>query len=545
MKISAPVYFLLVDDLEDNLLALEALLRRDGLVVLKARSGSEALELLLVHDVALALVDVQMPEMDGFELAELIRGTEKTRWVPIIFLTAGGPDEQRRFRGYEAGAVDFIRKPVENDVLRSKAEVFYELYRQRQEVACQRDELSAATTEISRLLAESRRHTETLREMDQRKDEFLATLAHELRNPLAPILNAVAVMQFKGLGDPLLESMREVIERQATHMARLVDELLDVSRIATGKLSLQLKTMDLTTVVNGAIEVARSIIDLHGHQLDVVMPSHPILLKGDEVRLTQVFANLLTNAAKYTEPGGNIRIVSEADGDLLRVHVDDTGIGIPKEMLSRVFGLFAQIDCSLERTKGGLGVGLALVRRLVELHKGQVTANSAGLGQGSRFTVTLPRLTANNSHGPNDVLLPPRTDEYSSEALRILIVDDNEDAAKSLKMLLDFRGHLTRVSHTGLGGLAVARDFQPVVCILDIGLPGMSGYEVARALRCDAAFADTTLIALSGYATEEDKRLAIEAGFNMHLTKPANISMIDQILAARQYLSRPAVHCEI
>lgn len=545
MKISAPVYFLLVDDLEDNLLALEALLRRDGLVVLKARSGSEALELLLVHDVALALVDVQMPEMDGFELAELIRGTEKTRWVPIIFLTAGGPDEQRRFRGYEAGAVDFIRKPVENDVLRSKAEVFYELYRQRQEVACQRDELSAATTENSRLLAESRRHTETLREMDQRKDEFLATLAHELRNPLAPILNAVAVMQFKGLGDPILESMREVIERQATHMARLVDELLDVSRIATGKLSLQLKTMDLTTVVNGAIEVARSIIDLHGHQLDVVMPSHPILLKGDEVRLTQVFANLLTNAAKYTEPGGHIRLVSEADGDLLRVHVDDTGIGIPKEMLSRVFGLFAQIDCSLERTKGGLGVGLALVRRLVELHKGQVTADSAGLGQGSRFTVTLPRLTANNSHEPNDVLLPPGTDEYSSESLRILIVDDNEDAAKSLEMLLDFRGHLTRVSHTGLDGLAVARDFQPVVCILDIGLPGMSGYEVARALRGDPAFADTTLIALSGYATEEDKRLAIEAGFNMHLTKPANISMIDQILSARQYLSRPAVHCEI
>jgi len=298
MKMSAPVYFLLVDDLDDNLLALEALLRRDGLVLLKARSGSEALELLLVHDVALALVDVHMPEMDGFELAELIRGSEKTRRVPIIFLTAGGPDEQRRFRGYETGAVDFIRKPVENDVLRSKVDVFYELYRQRQEVACQRDELSAATTEIGRLLTESRRQAEELREMDQRKDEFLATLAHELRNPLAPILNAVSVMQVRGMADPILESMREVIERQTRHMARLVDELLDVSRIATGKLSLQLKPMDLMTVVNRAVEVARSTIDLHKHQLEVVLPTRPVLLEGDEVRLTQVFANLLTNAAK-------------------------------------------------------------------------------------------------------------------------------------------------------------------------------------------------------------------------------------------------------
>ena len=392
MKMSAPVYFLLVDDLDDNLLALEALLRRDGLVLLKARSGSEALELLLVHDVALALVDVHMPEMDGFELAELIRGSEKTRRVPIIFLTAGGPDEQRRFRGYETGAVDFIRKPVENDVLRSKVDVFYELYRQRQEVACQRDELSAATTEIGRLLTESRRQAEELREMDQRKDEFLATLAHELRNPLAPILNAVSVMQVRGLADPILESMREVIERQTRHMARLVDELLDVSRIATGKLSLQLKPMDLMTVVNRAVEVARSTIDLHKHQLEVVLPTHPILLEGDEVRLTQVFANLLTNAAKYTQPGGQIRVVGEADGDTLRVYVDDTGIGIPKDMLSRVFGLFVQVDFSLERSQGGLGVGLALVRRLVELHQGHVTAYSLGLGHGSRFTVTLPRL---------------------------------------------------------------------------------------------------------------------------------------------------------
>jgi len=398
MKMSAPVYFLLVDDLDDNLLALEALLRRDGLVLLKARSGSEALELLLVHDVALALVDVHMPEMDGFELAELIRGSEKTRRVPIIFLTAGGPDEQRRFRGYETGAVDFIRKPVENDVLRSKVDVFYELYRQRQEVACQRDELSAATTEIGRLLTESRRQAEELREMDQRKDEFLATLAHELRNPLAPILNAVSVMQVRGMADPILESMREVIERQTRHMARLVDELLDVSRIATGKLSLQLKPMDLMTVVNRAVEVARSTIDLHKHQLEVVLPTRPVLLEGDEVRLTQVFANLLTNAAKYTQPGGQIRVVGEADGDTLRVYVDDTGIGIPKDMLSRVFGLFVQVDFSLERSQGGLGVGLALVRRLVELHQGHVTASSLGLGHGSRFTVTLPRLPDRSSH---------------------------------------------------------------------------------------------------------------------------------------------------
>jgi signal transduction histidine kinase len=531
MNTSDPVYFLLVDDMEENLLALEALLRREGLVLLKARSGPEALEFLLIHDVALALVDVQMPGMDGFELAELVRGTDRTRRVPIIFLTAGSPDPQRRFRGYEAGAVDFIRKPIEPDVLRSKAEVFFELYRQRQEVARQRDELRAATDENARLLEQSRRHAEALHEADRRKDEFLATLAHELRNPLAPIRSAVEVMRSKGLNDPSLEWARDVINRQAGNMARLVDELLDVSRIATGKLVLRREPTQLQTIIARAIESSRNLIEANQHRLEVVLPDDPVRLEVDEIRLIQVFSNLLNNAAKYTEPGGQIRLRGQVDDGQVEVRIEDSGVGIPQDMLSHVFGLFTQVGRSLDRAQGGLGVGLALVRRIVELHGGTVTAESPGLNRGSTFTVRFPVAPTNlaglaagtASAVPASVRQQPRR--------RVLVVDDNVDAAKSLAMLLQLMGHATETAYSGPTGLAAAREFHPDVIILDIGLPGMDGYEVARRLRCEPGLSTTLLVALTGWGTEEDKRRAIHAGFDYHLTKPADAETITEILA--------------
>ena len=363
-----PVHFLLVDDLPENLLALEGLLRRDGLAVLKARSGPEALELLLVHEVALALVDVRMPGMDGFELAELMRGAERTRRVPIIFLTAALPDQTRRFRGYDAGAVDFLTKPVEPHVLRSKADVFFELWRERQAVARQRDELQAAAAENARLLAETRRTAEALREQDRRKDEFLATLAHELRNPLAPL-------------------------RNGGHLVHMVDDLLDVARVSSGKIVLRPEPLALAPVLAAAVETSRPLIDAAGHTLEVRVPPEPLRLEGDRTRLTQLFANLLNNAAKYTPKGGRVTFAAERDGADVVLRVADTGIGIPADMLPRVFDMFTQAGSAVDRAQGGLGIGLTLVRRLVELHGGRITAHSDGEGRGSEFVVRLPLLT--------------------------------------------------------------------------------------------------------------------------------------------------------
>ena len=454
------------------------------------------------------MIDVQMPGMDGFELAELIRGTERTRRVPIIFLTAGSPDPQRRFRGYEAGAVDFIRKPIEADVLRSKADVFFELYRQRQEVARQRDELSAATEENSRLLAESR-------ESDRRKDEFLATLAHELRNPLAPIRNAVELMRAQGLEDANLEWARQVIDRQIGNMSRLVDELLDVSRIATGKLVLRRELTELATVIDRAVESCQPLIEAKSHTLEIDLPERPVTLSADEVRLTQVFANLLTNAAKYTDAGGKIRVHAETNGGQVAVSVRDTGVGIRHEMLYEVFRLFTQAVPSIDRTEGGLGVGLALVRRLVELHGGTVNAESAGLGEGSTFTVRLP-IAAPESRPSDEGVIVPNQPTRAKTALRVLVVDDNADGAMSLAMLVELMGHAAQTAYNGIDGLDAAHSFRPNLIFLDIGLPGMNGYEVCRAIRSDPAFVNTKLVALTGWGTEKDSAV---------LSRPDSISI--------------------
>ena len=385
-----PVYFLLVDDLDENLLALDALLRREGLVLLKARSGPDALELLLKHDVALAILDVQMPGMDGFELAELMRGTERTRRVPIIFLTAGNADRQRKFRGYEAGAVDFLQKPLDTDILRSKADVFFELYRQRQEVAVQRDELRAKTEENARLLKESLQHAEALKEADRRKDEFLALLAHELRNPLAPIRNGLQIMRLTNNNAEVVEQVRSVMERQLTHMVRLVDDLLDVSRISRGKIELRKEPIELADVLRGAVETCEPIVSEQNHKLTVSLPTEPILIDADQTRLTQAICNLLSNAARYTETAGLIQLSMERQGEEAVISVRDNGIGIPPAMLSRIFEIFTQVDRSLEKSQGGLGIGLTIVKRLVEMHGGSIEARSDGLGQGSEFIVRLP-----------------------------------------------------------------------------------------------------------------------------------------------------------
>ena len=370
-----PVRILLVDDLEENLLALNALLRREGLSCDTARSGEEALELLLVKDYALAFLDVQMPGMDGFELAEFMRNSERSRHVPIIFVTAGAGDGTRRFKGYEAGAVDFIQKPIEADILRSKARVFLELYSQRRQLAAQRDELAALT--------------ESLKQADIQKNRFLAVLGHELRNPIMA-LNAGLIMLERKKGQPVESEIRTSINRYLTHMTRLVEDLLDISRIEQGKISLQRERVDLNDVLAFAVETSRPAIDEAGHTLHIELPSAPVLLDADHARMAQIIGNLVTNAAKYTPAGGHIRVTTRVDENVVRIEVADNGIGIAPDQQSRIFGIFEQADVDGQVKQDGLGIGLALVKQLVELHDGTIRLKHSAPGEGSTFEVCLP-----------------------------------------------------------------------------------------------------------------------------------------------------------
>lgn len=512
MSADTPIYFLLVDDLEENLLSLEALLRRDNLVLLKARTGVEALELLLRYDVALALLDVQMPGMDGFELAELMRGTEKTRRIPIIFLTAGSADWQRRFRGYEAGAVDFLHKPVEPDILKSKASVFYELYLQRQLVARQRDEL--------------RQYAEALKEADHRKDVFLATLAHELRNPLAPIRNGLQILRMT-TDDALAAEVRDMMDRQLNHMVRLIDDLLDVSRISKGKIILKKDAITLQSALQAAIEGNRPVIEAEEHEFLTDIPDKPVWVHADLTRLSQVISNLLNNAAKYTQTGGRIALSVKPQEDHVLISVSDNGLGIKSDMLPKVFDLFTQIDRSLDHSQGGLGIGLALVKQLVEMHGGWIRAESDGLGAGSTFTVCLPTVLHEDDEAAPDAVYGP---DKSAAPLQILVVDDNVDSAKTIGWMLEMLGHEAVLAHSGQEALDRAKNMTPDVILLDIGLPGMNGYEVCRSLRQDPLFRNTLIIAQTGWGQDRDKDQAQDAGFNHHLIKPIRLDDLSALL---------------
>lgn len=506
-----PVYFLLVDDLEENLLSLEALLRRPEVTMLKARSGTEALELLLKYEVALALLDVQMPGMDGFELAELMRGNERTRRVPIIFLTAGNADRQRRFRGYETGAVDFLHKPIEPDILRSKADVFFELYRQRQQLARQRDEVKASA--------------EALKEADQRKDEFLAVLAHELRNPLAPIRYGLEIMRMTP-DVPVSTDLREMLGRQVTHLVRLIDDLLDMSRVSRGKIDLRKEGIQLETALQSAFEATQPLIESHRHELVVKKTAEALWIHADQTRIAQVINNLLNNAAKYTPDGGRIELEVRREREHVAIFVTDNGAGIAADMLPKVFELFTQIESSSKRAQGGLGIGLALSRQLVELHGGEIEAHSEGLGKGSTFVVRLPLM------GVNGTAATPAPQLARTEApRRVLIIDDNLSSAETTARILQLIGHEVAVANDGEAGLAKAREWRPEIILLDLGMPGLSGFEVCEELRADETLRNVRLIAQTGWGQESDRQRTRAAGFDHHLTKPVDFQELTALLA--------------
>ncbi|MFL6276161.1 MAG: PAS domain S-box protein [Blastocatellia bacterium] len=382
-----------------------------------------------------------------------------------------------------------------------------------------------ATVDITeRKLAE-----QALIEADRRKDEFLAMLAHELRNPLAPIRNAAQLLRRVAPSDSELQWAREVIDRQVEHLARLVDDLLDVSRITEGKITLKKEKIDLISIVGRAMETSRPLIDARKHRLTVALPEQPLRLEGDTTRLTQVVSNLLHNAAKFTPEGGQIWLAAEADAGHVVLRVRDTGVGIAEDLLPHVFDLFRQADDSLDRSAGGLGIGLTLVRRLLELHGGKVEAYSDGAGRGSEFVVRLPAL-ADNFEAMSSNAEAERLRETA--CYRVLVVDDNIDSAESMARLLELHGHQVRMAHDGPAALAAAHSFYPQVVVLDIGLPGMDGYEVARQLRGDTRMQNVILIAMTGYGQSEDHKRSMRAGFDHHLVKPLDLDVLQAIIVS-------------
>jgi PAS domain S-box-containing protein len=368
-----------------------------------------------------------------------------------------------------------------------------------------------------------------LQDANRRKNEFLAMLAHELRNPLAPIRNSAHILQMLSVGEPRLKTTTEMIGRQVNHMARLIDDLLDVARITQGKITLRREPAELMPLLYNAVESVRPFIDARGHELRIDAPREPICLEADATRLTQVLSNLLSNAAKYTDAGGQIALSAKREGEQLVIVVRDNGIGIAADLLPHLFDPFTQSDRSLDRSQGGLGIGLSLVKRLVEMHGGSVEARSAGHGRGSTFTVRLPALDC----GPMPQRLPrPEVQRAgpSPVRLRVLVVDDNVDAEQSVSLLMRLHGHEVRAAHDGMEALRQARAFRPQVVLLDIGLPGMNGYDVARKLRAVPETADATLIAVTGYGQAEDRDQAMEAGFQHHMVKPVEPQALIQLI---------------
>ncbi len=648
-----PANVLLVDDQPANLLALEAALDSLRVNMVRAVSGPEALKALESQDFAAVLLDVRMPGMDGFEVAREIRSRPRSRFTPILFVTAGDDPDEAMLSAYALGAVDFLAKPLRAEVLKAKVAVFVELYRSKEELRARdrrdfeakleareeryralfesidegfcvikllrdasgrvrdyrfeeaneafamhtgmQDAVGRTISELApghedywygiydrvantgeatrfvqeakamkrwfdvyasrlggpgsdlvavlfsditqRLVAEQdlRRLNDELAQANRRKTEFLATLAHELRNPLAPLSNGLHLMRMASTKPELLEKTRQMMERQVQHMVHLVDDLLDVARISTGKVELRRQRIDLKDVVATAVETSASLVDAGGHKLTVDVPGAPMPMDADPTRIAQVVSNLLNNAAKYTPPGGRIALRVRIEDRQAVLSVSDTGVGIDAEAIPKVFEMFAQVPSTASKPQGGLGIGLSLVQSLVALHGGTVSASSAGAGQGSTFTVRLPLADAPKQA---DGKAPPIAGDKPDQ-LHVLVVDDNADAAESLGVLLDIEGHAAHIAHTGAQALQLAQAQPLDVVFLDIGLPDMSGYDVARRMRMLPALKNTMLVALTGWGTSDDRKRTREAGFDRHLTKPAELPAVEELLRLAAQSKRP------
>jgi signal transduction histidine kinase len=560
---------LLVDDKPERLLSYEAILARLDQNLVRASSGEEALARLMESDFAAILLDVNMPGMDGFETASLIRGHPRFEHTPIIFVTGVHLTDLDRLRAYRMGAVDYVFIPVVPEILRGKVQVLVQLHLQQHELSVLNADLAAANAKLAaahhalevenrdeqarlnrnleqsnfalaeanaRLMAEVAERTKAERLLHaeaRRKDEFIAILAHELRNPLAAIRTGVQVLGNEAVDAAREEWVRGMLMRQVDHLVCLVDDLLDVSRMTHGRIELQCKPLDLHDIVHHVVSSLQTKVDEAGLTLSVET-QRSLVVHGDAVRLFQVLDNLISNAVRHTPVGGEIRVrthASECGGDepgWVRVEVADTGVGIAEDMLERVFEIFVQAQSNFgARSKGGLGIGLALVRGLVELHGGTVRAASAGPNCGATFTVRLPLAKS---------IVMPSTDRAPTPVvpatpLRILIIDDNQDSSQGLSICLQGAGHRVSLAASGAAGIALAVETEFDVILLDIGLPDMDGCEVAVRLRAHAPLRAIPLIAISGFGAAADRARAEAAGLNGYLVKPVSIEALQSALA--------------
>ncbi|WP_296000694.1 response regulator [Rugamonas sp.] len=521
---------LIVNDDANSLYALTSLLAQwadqESYEVIGARSGEEGLRQVLKHDFAVILLDVNMPGMDGFETAEAIHQRARSADIPIIFITAFLADELDRLKAYQKGAVDFLFTPVIPQVLYAKISVFVALAMKNEELKQQARELSQRTTELTATNARLTREIEDRRVAQQQnhaKDEFLAMLGHELRNPLSAISSAASLIGLPGVSADGVGRARQIIQRQSQHLGRIVDDLLDLSRAMSGKILLNRAPLDLAVLLTACLETYQASGRSTEHQFDIDLEN--AWVDADATRIEQIASNLIDNALKYTPPGGTIAVHTWIEDDNVVLMVRDSGVGIGADLLPHVFDVFVQGSRTLDRSQGGLGIGLSLVRRLADLHGGAIEADSAGNGHGSTFTLRLPRCAT-------PVGAPVATAPAPLGKPSVLLIEDNDDGREMMSMMLACYGYDVQHAADGLAGLQLAARFLPGLALVDIGLPGIDGYEVARRLRADPATRAMRLIALTGYGLAEDRRRVLEAGFDLHLVKPVEIEQLMQAIGS-------------
>ncbi len=521
------VNILLVDDEPRNLDALEVILTGQGYNLLRAEDADRALRLLLENnDIAAIILDIQMPRVNGIELAQIIKGTKRFRQIPILFLTAHMVDDQDVISGYGAGAVDYLTKPFNPQILRLKIAVFADLFRKTRALAELNDKLEQRVKERT---AELETSESALRAAARQKDEFLAVLAHELRNPLAPLRTGVdLLMHVLTEQPPVVSRTLAAMNRQLDHIVRLIDDLLDVSRISRGVLELKKERTDLAALVQSAVETFRATYDQKKVDVSVDAPGsiHGVV---DSTRIAQIIGNLLHNALKYTREGGKVSVELSHEGGSALIRVTDDGMGIPPDQLERVFEMFTRIERKLPGADPGAGIGLALAKRLAQMHGGDLTAWSAGEGQGTTFTLTVPA-EAEAARAVEASGEPGATPRLDAEPLSILVIEDNDDVADTLAAWLEGLGHRVDVARTGPSGLAAVLANKPDVVLCDVGLPGMDGVEVCQRVREQAREFRPLMVALTGWGMEKDRKRTAEAGFDHHLVKPVKLDTLSDVL---------------
>jgi signal transduction histidine kinase len=518
------VDILAVDDAPSNLVALDAVLASAAVNVVRAASGRQALALMETRELAVVILDAQMPGLDGFEVARRIRDSKPGGTTPIIFLTAFDVEPQEVRRAYASGAVDFVIKPFDPDILRSKVAVFVDLFRQRRQAAA----VAAMRARIDRERAEAAARDAEHQRTERLKDEFLATLAHELRTPLMSLMVAADSLERMPVPNPAMARMHDLIHSQLAHLSRLVEDSLEVARFTQGKIVLRPGTVDLRGVVRRAVELSQAAIDACGVDVTVALPAEPVSTNADAVRVAQAVSNVVNNAAKFSHWGGKVAVSLEATGGQATIRVRDWGRGIPRANIERIFDPFVQSEVG-DTWRGGLGIGLALVTKLVELHGGHVEASSAGSGLGAEFTMTLPLTEARAEVAPDDVDRGGRAAPETPR--RVLVVDDSREVRSAVQLMLQLAGHSVVTADCGRAALVEIERSHPDIVLMDIDLPDVDGYAVATTVRAAHPGGRPHLVAITGKVGPAERDKALRTGFDAHVPKPIDGPTLIRVVA--------------